>query len=272
MLRNLFVFDIETVPDTEACRNLIDTDSTDINELREELVQYHLKITDGKNDFLRQPFHRVVAISFLSAEIIKQDRYQFFRIKEVRSGGTVHSNEEDLLKGFFQYISLNQPRLVSFNGRIFDLPVLKYRAMIYNIQGGYIYTGGTSKWDNYTYRYNLDWHCDLLDALSDFGMSARVRMNEVCAAFGLPGKFAMDGTQVAELYDAGRMEDIRNYCETDVLNTYLIYLRFMHHYNHLTTAMYNDNIEELHEYLQSKTQKHSHIKKFINTWKKKSST
>lgn len=263
MLNSLVVFDIETIPDVSACDSLIGKIDGDVQQKREALTKYHLEITDGQNPFLRQPFHQVVVISFLFADIVRSGGYETFVLKEIRSGGKLDSSEEELIKGFFEYISKTKPRLVSFNGRTFDLPVLKYRAMKYGVQAEYLYKSG-DKWNNYMQRYSVDWHCDLLEVLSDFGASARVKMNEVCSILRLPGKIGTDGGQVASLYDNGKIQEIRDYCETDVINTYLIYLKLMQHQGRITTAGYDKNIDELLLYLEN-SQK-NHLLKFKEEW------
>ncbi|XGA08785.1 MAG: 3'-5' exonuclease [Wolbachia endosymbiont of Xenopsylla cheopis] len=265
MLNSLVVFDIETIPDISACDGLIGGIDGDVLQKREALTQYHLEITDGKNPFLRQPFHKVVVISFLFADIIRSGGYETFVLREIRSGGKLDSSEEELVQGFFEYISKIKPRLVSFNGRTFDLPVLKYRAMKYGVQAEYLYKSG-DKWNNYMQRYSVDWHCDLLEALSDFGASARIKMNEVCSILGLPGKIGTDGGQVTSLYDSGKIQEIRDYCETDVVNTYLIYLKLMQHQGRITTESYNKNLDDLLLYLEN-SQK-GHFLKFKKEWKK----
>lgn len=265
MRQNLFVFDIETIPDTSAAYNLTGTAETDEHALRKELEQYHLDITDGKNAFLRQPFHKVIAISFLEAEIISVDGGESYRLTALRSGGKEDSSEKELLEGFFRYLSRSKPRLVSFNGRTFDLPVLKYRAMKYGIQAPWLYHSG-DKWNNYGSRYSLDWHCDLLEGLSDFGASARIRLNEVCSILGLPGKFGVDGSQVTTLYDDGKIKAIRDYCETDVLNTYLVYLRFMHHRGELSTEAYDYAIQDVRSLLENEQDTRPHFGEFLHAW------
>ena len=165
--RNLFVFDIETIPDTDAVPALTGFDDADIQARRDELARYHLEITDGRNDFHRQPFHRVVAISFLEAEIEHTPGGEIYHLKELRSGGEESFGEKKLLQGFFGYFERIRPRLVSFNGRGFDLPVLKYRAMAHGVQAPLLHNAD-NKWENYTVRYATDWHCDLIEALSDF--------------------------------------------------------------------------------------------------------
>ncbi|UIP92284.1 3'-5' exonuclease [Wolbachia endosymbiont of Anopheles demeilloni] len=263
MLNSLLVFDIETIPDVNSCKNLLNiSDDSSVEEKRNALTKYHLEITNGQNSFLRQPFHLVVVISFLLCNITRQSDYEMFTLQEIRSGGTVNSNEKELVKGFFNYISEKKPRLVSFNGRTFDIPVLKYRAMVHGTQAEYFHKAG-DKWNSYNQRYSSDWHCDLLESLSDFGASARMKMNEVCAAFNLPGKIGVDGSQVMDLYDSGKIQEIRDYCETDVINTYLIYLRFMHHQGRIATESYNKSIEEL----LLECEKKEHLKKFKEEWK-----
>jgi|TARA_R110002124_G_scaffold65102_1_gene178154 predicted PolB exonuclease-like 3'-5' exonuclease len=264
--RNLFVFDIETVPDTDAVPALTGFDDPDIQARRDELSRYHLEITDGRNDFHRQPFHRVVAISFLEAEIEHTPSGgEIYHLKELRSGGEASFGEKKLLQGFFGYFERLRPRLVSFNGRGFDLPVLKYRAMAHGVQAALLHDT-SNKWENYTARYALDWHCDLIEALSDFGASARIKLNEVCAILGLPGKFGVDGSQVAPMFDDGRVAEIRDYCETDVLNTYLVYLRWQHHRGVLSTEALNKALADVISLVDAEGEARPHLKQFIEAW------
>ncbi len=261
--QNLFIFDIETIPDTLAAKRLLDLQTEDHKALRQALTDYHLKITDGKNSFLRQPFWQVVCISFLEAEIVRDfNGQEFYRIKDIRSGGDLTSSEADLVKGFFAHLKKNSSRLVSFNGKNFDLPVLKYAAMKHEVEAAWLYKSG-DKWNNYNQKYSLDWHCDLADAFSDFGASAKVKMNELCAAFGLPGKIGVDGSQVLEMYDAGKLEEIRNYCETDVINTYLLYLVYQHHTGSITKEGFHKAKEALIEFLEKNSKTKPHFAEFL---------
>ena len=140
--QNLFVFDIETIPDTDAVPNLTGFDDPDITARRAELERYHLDITDGRNAFPRQPFHKIVAISFLEAEIEHADGHEVYYLKELRTGGEADFDEKQLLTGFFKYFDRLKPRLVSYNGRGFDLPVLKYRAMAHGISSPWLDQAG----------------------------------------------------------------------------------------------------------------------------------
>jgi predicted PolB exonuclease-like 3'-5' exonuclease len=263
--QTLFVFDIETIPDTSAAYNLLGTDEKEEQKLRDELEAYHLQITDGKNSFLRQPFHKVVAVSFLEAEIDRSAGGERYILKELRSGGKENSSEKELLEGLFNYLSKSRPRFVSFNGRTFDLPVLKYRAMKYGISAPWLYHSG-DKWNSYNSKWSLDWHCDLIEGLSDFGTSARVKLNEVCSIMGFPGKFGVDGGKVSEMYDDGKIKEIRDYCETDVLNTYLVYLRYMQHRGDVSIEGYNKSIGDVLSFIDNEKEKRPHLGEFFTAW------
>lgn len=264
--QNLFVFDIETVPDLKAAKNLLNMPDASAAELREALTKYHLDITDGKNSFLRQPFHQVISISFLEAEIVRDfNGGEFYKIIDLRSGGDLLASEADLVKGFFSHLKKNLSRLVSFNGKNFDMPVLKYAAMKHEVEAAWLYKTG-DKWNNYNQRYSLDWHCDLAEAFSDFGASAKVKMNELCAAFGLPGKIGVDGSQVMGMFDEGRLQEIRDYCETDVINTYLLYLVYQHHNGSLTRESFAKCRKDLAEFLEIKSKTRPHFAEFLKEW------
>ncbi len=261
--KSLFVFDIETIPDEEAAINLIGIDkSANKQEKREALKKYHLEITDGKNDFLRQPFHKIVAISFLEADIARENNQEQYHLTNIKSGGTVNSTEEELVKGFFSYLKKKTPRFVTFNGRTFDLPVLKYRAMKHKISAPWLYKIG-DKWNNYSQRYSLDWHCDLLEAFSDFGASTRIKMNEICSILDLPGKGGIDGSKVMDYYDSGKVEDIRNYCESDVINTYLLYLNYQHFTGTINSHSFIEAKEDLVNYIKMNETEKFYLKEFI---------
>lgn len=263
--QTLFVFDIETVPDTDALPNLTGFEDSDVAARRAELERYHLEITGGKNAFPRQPFHKVVAISFLEAEIERDGATETYHLRELRSGGEAGFDEEKLVRGFFQHFERLKPRLVSFNGRGFDLPVLKYRAMVHGIPASFLHNAG-DKWNNYGQRYSPDWHCDLIEVLSDFGASARCKLNEICSVFGFPGKFGIDGAQVAPMYDDGRIKEIRDYCETDVLNTYLVYLRWRLHSGGISLEGYNRAVADIIALIEAERGERPHLGEFLDAW------
>ncbi|MDH5750527.1 MAG: 3'-5' exonuclease, partial [Rhodospirillales bacterium] len=114
--------------------------------------------------------------------------------------------------------------------------------------------------------YSPDWHCDLIEVLSDFGASARCKLNEICSVLGFPGKFGIDGAQVAPMFDAGRIKDIRDYCETDVLNTYLVYLRWRLHTGGISLEGYNLAVADLIALIEAEREARPHLSEFLEAW------
>lgn len=264
--KSLFVFDIETVPDTDAVPNLVGDVGVSDEERSEALDAYHLDVTGGKNAFPRQPFHKVVAVSFLAAEIETDGRFENYYLKELRSGGDKKAIEHDLVAGFYQWVDKKRPRLVSYNGRGFDLPVLRHRAMVHGITAAG-YHDISNKWENYTSRYAQDFHCDLQEALTDFGAASRgLKLNEVCAVLGFPGKFGVDGSQVAPMFAEGRVAEIRDYCETDVLNTYLVYLRYQLTRGRTTKEGYNRAVADVITLIEAERDERPHLGAFLDAW------
>ena len=229
MHSKIFVFDIETIPDIESARRLLKLDKEPEQEVYDKIAAYHDPDKNADEVFLKAAFHKIVAISFTEIDINKTHLGEEFNLTNIRSGGKIESTEEELVKGFFSYLEKHTPRLVSFNGRSFDLPVLKYRAMKYGISSS-IYKLG-DKWNSYMQRYSSNWHSDLHELLTDYFASGRLKLNDVCAVFGYPGKIDVDGSTVYGLYKENKISEIRDYCETDVLNTYLVYLNYALHYS-----------------------------------------
>lgn len=251
--RNFFVFDIETVPCIETARNFLNLGSeVSEEEVVAKLTAYHSEITNGQNEFYRQLFHKIVCVSFIAGTIhpLKGGKEKYV-IKSIKTGGRNGESEEEILRQIFSYLNKHPSRLISFNGRGFDLPVMQYRAMKYGIDAKWIYNDG---YYNYNHRYSIEKHCDLLDMFSNFGASARVKMAEVAALFKVPCKFnGISGSNVYELFKAGKIEEICNYCEDDVIATYILYLRFMEHSGKLSAEGYNIVIDNLLAMLKADT-------------------
>ncbi len=214
----VLVFDIETIPDVALGRRALG-----LHDLSDEQVAKAM-FTQARaqtgSDFLPYEQHQVVAISCVmrSGDQLK-----------VWSLGDEQSDEKDLLQRFFDGIERYSPELVSWNGAGFDLPVLHYRALRAGIQAPRYWEVGDEdrefRYNNYLSRYHWR-HMDLMDILSGFQGRARASLEDMAALLELPGKLGFSGDQVWDAVRRGELTAVRNYCETDVLNTYLIYLRF----------------------------------------------
>lgn len=214
----VFVFDIETIPDTDSGRKLHALDGLSDEDVAKAM--YQLRRQNVGHDFLPLHLHKVVAIS-----IAMRSRDTF----RVWSLGDVHSNEAELVTRFFEGLEKYTPVLVSWNGGGFDFPVLHYRSMLHSISAPRYWEAGDKdrdfRYNNYLSRFHWR-HIDLMDVLAGFSPRANAPLDQVAQQCGFPGKLGMAGDKVWETWLSGDIESIRNYCETDVLNTYLLYLRF----------------------------------------------
>ena len=213
------IFDCETIPDTELVRKQFHLDGDDLSVTNQA---FSLQEEETGSAFLPVPFHQVVAIS----AVISDDYGSFEKVSSI--GGR---NEQEMLTNFLQFIDKHNPKLVSFNGRNFDIPMLMIRAMKYNLSCPAFYDKenkelNKSKWDNYRYRFSDRFHVDLMDHISEFGAVRSLKLDLLCNMAGIPGKFDVSGDQVHTLYYEGKLDEIKEYCESDVLNTYWLYLKY----------------------------------------------
>lgn len=254
---NIFVFDIETIPDVATGRRLHDLDGLSDADVASAL--FHLRSQEtGGSEFLRLHLHRVCAISVV---LRSHDRIRVWSL------GEPDAEEKELVQRFFDGIDRHTPTLVSWNGSGFDLPVLHYRALLHGVQAPrYWDTGGDDrdfKWNNYISRYH-ERHTDLMDLLAMYQPRAHAPLDDIATMLGFPGKMGMSGGKVWDAFQAGHIEDIRNYCETDALNTYLVYLRFQLMRGHLTEAAYARELDLLRETLRQENK--PHFNAFLAHW------
>jgi predicted PolB exonuclease-like 3'-5' exonuclease len=255
---NVFVFDIETVPDTASGSRLYGLDGLDDAEVAN--VMFHKRRQEtGEHEFLRLHLQRVVAISAVvrSGDLLK-----------VWSLGDPEAPEEELVRRFFDGIEKFTPNLVSWNGSGFDLPVLHYRALLHGIAAPRYWETGEEdsafRWNNYLSRFHWR-HIDLMDVLAAYQPRAAAPLDEVASMLGFPGKLGMDGSKVWGSYLAGDIAGIRNYCETDVLNTYLVYLRFELMRGRMSRARYEEECRLLRDYLTR--EERPHFTEFLGAWR-----
>jgi predicted PolB exonuclease-like 3'-5' exonuclease len=253
---NCLVFDLETVPDVEFGRRLYGLEGLDDDAVAKAMFAQR-RAASG-SEFLPHLQQRVVAIA-----CVLRSREQL----SVWSLGDVHSSEQELLTRFFDGIEKYSPELVSWNGGGFDLPVLHYRALKAGVQAPRYWElgeeDGTFRYNNYLNRFHWR-HIDLMDVLSGFQSRARASLAEVAALLGFPGKLGFSGAQVWPAYLAGELEAIRRYCETDVLNTYLIYLRFQYMRGGIDAASLDAEFERLRALLRASSEPHH--AEFLRAW------
>jgi predicted PolB exonuclease-like 3'-5' exonuclease len=219
----ILVFDIETIPDVPGLRRLRNLDATLANAEVAELAFQQRRAQVG-HDFLPLHLQRVVSIS-----CVLRAR-EAFRVWSLSAPALT---EAEMIQRFFDGIEKFTPQIVSWNGGGFDLPVLHYRGLIHGVAAPRYWDLGEGdyadsrdfKWNNYISRYHAR-HLDLMDLLALYQPRANAPLDDLAKLMGFPGKLGMDGGKVWEAWQAGEADAIRDYCETDVVNTYLVFNRF----------------------------------------------
>jgi predicted PolB exonuclease-like 3'-5' exonuclease len=252
----VFVFDIETIPDVELGRRVYA-----LHDLSDKQVGYVMQAKrreESGSEFPSYEQQRIVAIS-----IAARMRDSF----KVWSLGEPDAPEAELIQRFFDGIEKYTPDLVSWNGGGFDLPVLHYRALRHGIAAPRYWEGGDGdqdfRFNNYLSRFHAR-HLDLMDVLSSYQARARVSLQGAAMLLGLPGKLGMSGEKVWDAYLQGQIEPIRNYCETDVVNTYLIFLRFQMMRGRLLPDEYRTEVARVRETLAQQAK--PHFQEFLAAW------
>ncbi len=253
----VLVFDIETVPDIAGLRRLHDMDSS-LSDHDVAETAFQLRRQSHGNDFLPHYLQRVLVIS-----CALHDRDSF----KVWSLGANGESEGEIIQRFFDGIEKYTPQLVSWNGGGFDLPVLHYRGMMHGVKASRYWDMGEDdrefKWNNYISRYHQR-HLDLMDLLAMYQGRANAPLDALAQLMGFPGKLGMDGSAVWGAFQDGRLEDIWRYCETDVVNTYLVFLRFQLMRGALTTEQHDQQIAAVRSALGKIDQ--PHWQEFLARW------
>lgn len=151
-------------------------------------------------------------------------------------------------------------KLVTFNGRSFDLPLLELAAFRYGCTCGAYYFHSSRN------RYGSG-HLDLLDWLTNF---AAVRMagglNLLSKLLGKPGKMEITGDQVYRLHCQGRAQEINDYCMFDTLDTYFVFLRSRVLAGEMTLEQEHLATLKARDWLASKVKELPALRHYLDNW------
>ncbi|MBM4192040.1 MAG: 3'-5' exonuclease [Gammaproteobacteria bacterium] len=252
----VLVFDIETIPDLDFGRVALGLEGLSDVQITKAMFAHARQ--HGGGEFLPHDQHRIVVIS---CALRRGDSLKVWSL------GDLDSDERELIVRFFEGIDRYTPTLVSWNGSGFDLPVLHYRALKYGVVGQRYWESGDGdqsfRFNNYLNRYH-ERHTDLMDVLSGYQPRAKASLSDMAHLLGLPGKLSFSGDKVGDAYAAGNLDGIRRYCETDVLNTWLLYLRYQLMRGRIDVAELAAEESKVRELLASCSE--LHFKEFLAAW------
>ena len=216
-LNNVFVIDIETVPQKENFDEL----PPHLQELWELKSRYQRKDGQTASEFYDRAgiwaeFGKIVCISI---GIYHLERKQI----HLRVRSFAHYDETILLKQFVSLVSKQTKNLqfCAHNGKEFDFPYLCRRMLINGLPiPNQLQIAGKKPWE-----IN---HLDTMELWKFGDYKNFTSLNLLAAIFDLPTpKNDIDGSQVKEVYYQQKdLARIAKYCQNDVITTAQLLLRF----------------------------------------------
>lgn len=259
--QSVVIFDLETAPDLTVGRAVINAQSGETDaEVRTRLGEKYARAgQDPLLAFVKVPLQRIICIGAIYAH--RQGRGSPWTIARSGVGHIGLRTEAQLIAGFVDSLDVPPlPQLIGFNSSSFDLPVLRYRAFALSVPVPSLHRANGK---DYWYRFGRD-HIDLCDVMSNFGASTKPSLNELAALCGIPGKDTdVDGSQVEAMVNANRLEDVADYCESDVVITYLLYLRFALISGELGGEAYYKSLQHLRIFIEGRIGKRPHLSKYL---------
>lgn len=202
-----FVFDIESVPDFDLLRDLLDNPNPDDDKILEIACE---EFTNNKAGFLPPMYHRLVSWVGLWIDNLGNPK------QKVAWTGT--DEKQGLIEMCNALNTYKDFGLIHHNGRGFDLPLVTYRAMKHGLQLPLRLNNHDIK-----YRFSKE-NIDLIDQFSNFGASSWPKLKHIGILIGIPFKKTGEGNQVLAMFREGEFEKIERYCYEDVVATYLVWL------------------------------------------------
>ena len=203
-----FVFDVETIPDFDFLRNVLNNHDSSEEDL---LIQASEELTRNNSGFLPPMYHRMVSWVGLWVENMGKP------VQKVSWNG---SDEKVGLKQLFDaLLTYKDFGLIHHNGRGFDLPLLTYRSMHHNMQM-------PIRLNHYDIRYRFSKvNVDLMDEFSNYGASSYPKLKHLGHLIGIPFKQTGEGNEVLQMYRDEKLDEVEHYCYEDVMATYVVWLR-----------------------------------------------
>lgn len=236
-------FDIETVPDAQYGREHMGLHGSDF-EVQEAMQARRREDTGGKSDFLPVMYHQVVTLSLAWWHPASNQ----IRIDSLGDGGI---DEKTIITAFADRILERQPRLTSWNGAGFDLPVLQYRWLKHGIAAPN-YWQPPNRYESYARRYS-QMHIDLMDVLG--GFRNPVKLDDAAQLCGFPGKVVTEGHRVFQHIARNEIELVQGYCEMDALNTLLLFGRWCVTRGELSAQGESEFLRAIHSHLISRPER-----------------
>jgi predicted PolB exonuclease-like 3'-5' exonuclease len=242
--QSVIVWDLETVPDLAAAARMLDLGNASEADVRPAFGE----------GFPKHPLHKIVCIGAL----IASRQPEGWRVDALGAPHIGERTEAELISAFVERVGQLRPQLITFNGHRFDLPVLRYRAMVNRVSAGGLQVRP------YFHRFSDD-ALDLCDALGSFSPGARVKLDELGKILGLTGKpEGLDGSRVEEIVLAGKIEQVARYCESDVLNTFRVWLVYELFRGSITVKELEWSEAQIRDFVATRKSSNPHLRPLVD--------
>jgi predicted PolB exonuclease-like 3'-5' exonuclease len=226
-----------------------------VRRYREELLERH------DSDFI--PYSYQVPISIAVAKVSAD-----FRLIDLVALDEPQFRSHVMTANFWRgWEAYQRPTLVTFNGRVFDVPLLELAAFRYGVKLAGWMSGKGPSYQQPRNRYNTDAHLDLYDVLTNFGATRfSGGLNLAATLLGKPGKMGVQGDMVQDLFDAGKIPEINDYCRCDVLDTYFVFLRVMVLLGTIALDREQEIVAETRQWLQDRAGRTPAFRTYLDRW------
>ena len=255
-----FVFDIESIADG-ALVSRLRYPGQDLPPA-EAIAKYRAELmAENGKDFV--PYTFQLPISLVIAKVAKD-----LSLQDLIALDEKESRPHEIARLFWEgWRRYNRPRLVSFNGRGFDMPLLELCAFRYGIAIPDWFAEDARNFDQPRYRYNTAAHFDLYEWVTNSGASRFTGGLSLAANLvGKPGKTEVAGHMVQDLWDAGRATEIHDYCRGDVLDTYFVFLRSRVLAGDIDLKREHTLIEHARKLIEAKAVDSPGLAKYLAAW------
>jgi predicted PolB exonuclease-like 3'-5' exonuclease len=254
------VFDVESVADGNLVAKLRYPDR-DL-EPREAIDLYRQELLEQTNsDFI--PYTFQVPVSVVIAKV-SDDLRLLDLVALDEPEFRPHVIAEHFWRGWEAY---RRPTWVTFNGRGFDLPLMELAAFRYGISVPGWFDVQAKGYQQRRNRYNTEAHFDLHDLLTNFGATRfHGGLNLAANLLGKPGKMAVQGYMVQDLFNDGQLAKINEYCRCDVLDTYFVFLRTCVLVGQLTLQREQELIAQTRQWLVDRRAENVAYADYLDSW------
>lgn len=250
------VFDIETVPDGELIRRVkYSQEAVNPQQAVQRARADALERSEGRSDFVAASFCYPVAVCVarVSAD---------FTLQAITTLDAPKYRPREIVSAFWKGLGHYHCTLVSFNGRTFDMPVLELAAFRFGVSA----RGHFDERFGRRYRYGTA-HLDLHDWLGNHGaVSIAGGLDMLSKLLGKPGKMTVSGRDVYDLFTAGKIKEINDYCMFDVLDTYFVFLRTRVMTGELDLATEQQRMSDARDWITSQLGVHPHLQQYLDNW------